>query len=79
MQITCLVKRWEHHTASGGYDRLAQGVDATIIKRQRVHGLGGKIAQKIWRRCTATDAYLMDYQFGDWLAEIRALAITTLT
>jgi glycosyltransferase involved in cell wall biosynthesis len=78
MQVTCLVKRWEHHTASGGYDRLALAVDATIIERQRVHGLGAKIAQKIWRRCTATDAYLVDYQFGDWLAEIRALAMATL-
>jgi glycosyltransferase involved in cell wall biosynthesis len=79
MRVTCLVKRWEHHTASGGYDRLASEVHANIIKREGVNGLSAKVARKIWWKYTATGAYLMDYQFGDWLAEIRALAMATLS
>jgi glycosyltransferase involved in cell wall biosynthesis len=78
MRVTCLVKRWEHHTASGGYDRLASAVEATIIKRHAIDGLGARIARKIWQRGNATDAYLMDYQFGDWLAELRALGAAAL-
>ena len=33
MDIVCLAKRWQHHTASGGYDRLAQEVGAMIVQR----------------------------------------------
>jgi glycosyltransferase involved in cell wall biosynthesis len=78
MRVTCLVKRWEHHTASGGYDRLASAVQAKIIKRQSVNGLGARMARKIWQRGNATDAYLLDYQFGDWLAELRAFGTAVL-
>jgi hypothetical protein len=53
-------------------------VVAAPLKRERVEGMGAKLAQKVWRRCTGTDAYLMDYQFGDCLAEMRALVGATL-
>jgi len=79
MKVTCLVKRWEHHTASGGYDRLASAVDATIIKRGVTNGLGAKIARKMWQRRNATEAYLLDYQFGDWLAEMKVLTTAVLS
>jgi glycosyltransferase involved in cell wall biosynthesis len=74
LQVTCLVKRWPHHTASGGYDRLAAAVSANVVERHRVIGLPGKIAQKIWVRQTGTHRYLLDYQFGDLLAELRILS-----
>ena len=78
MQVTCLVKRWSHHTISGGYDRLGSAVGAHIIKRELTIGKLGRIAQKIWRRRTSTGSYLIDYQFGDWLAEIGILSTNLL-
>jgi glycosyltransferase involved in cell wall biosynthesis len=78
MQITCLVKHWHHHTASGGYDQLGRAVRANVIDRQAFDGILGRVAQKIWRRQAKTDPYLLDYQFGDWLAEMRVLGIGLL-
>jgi glycosyltransferase involved in cell wall biosynthesis len=79
MQATCLVKRWDHHTASGGYDRLATELGAKVIIRRRVTGIIPQIAQKVWRNRTESGRYLFDYQFGDWLAEIAAIATCLLT
>ena len=33
MHVSCLAKRWHHHTASGGYDRLAPETGATVFER----------------------------------------------
>jgi hypothetical protein len=38
VQVTCLAKRWSHHTTSGGYDRLAIAVGANIVKRESPKG-----------------------------------------
>jgi glycosyltransferase involved in cell wall biosynthesis len=73
MRVTCLTKRWDHHTESGGYDRLATAVGANVVRREVVGQLGLKIARKLWLRRTRTGAYLLDYQFGDFLAELKAL------
>ena len=74
MRITCLLKRWDHHTASGGYDQLAEMVGAKIVQRIRRDGLGFRIAQKIWVKQNKAHEYLLDYRFGDWLAEVKFLA-----
>ena len=74
MRITCLVKRWDHHTASGGYDRLASAIGAKEVRRSIKNGIASRVAKKIWYQGTKTRAYLLDYQFGDWLAEQRLLA-----
>jgi glycosyltransferase involved in cell wall biosynthesis len=74
MQTTCLLKRWDHHTASGGYDRLATEVGANVIARKKIAGIVPLVAQKLWRDRTQTGSYLFDYQFGDLAAEIGALA-----
>jgi glycosyltransferase involved in cell wall biosynthesis len=77
MKITCLVKHWGHHTPSGGYDKLAGAVRANIVKRKDISGLLPRIANKLWRRTHSKTAdYLCDYQFGDWLAELNALALS---
>jgi glycosyltransferase involved in cell wall biosynthesis len=76
--VTCLVKRWSHHTASGGYDRLAAAVGANIVARKPVTGIFGLAARKLWWDMTPTRDYLIDYQFGDWLAEMQALATGSL-
>jgi glycosyltransferase involved in cell wall biosynthesis len=79
MKVTCLVKRWGHHTASGGYDHLAAAVGAKVVKRQTVASFPARIAQKVWLRSTSTHDYLLDYQFGDWLAEFRVLASSLMS
>jgi glycosyltransferase involved in cell wall biosynthesis len=79
MRVTCLTKRWDHHTQSGGYDRLAAAVGADVVKREAVDGLGLKVARKLWMRRTKTGAYLLDYQFGDFLAELKVLTSSFFT
>jgi glycosyltransferase involved in cell wall biosynthesis len=78
MGITCLVKHWHHHTPSGGYDRLADALDATIVRRPALGGVPATLATKIWRRLAKPSAHLLDYQLGDWLAEIRIIATNQL-
>lgn len=73
MRATCVVKRWSHHTTSGGYDRLAEALGARIIERKQVSGIAGRLARRIWWRHTSTREYLIDYQFGDLLAEFQAI------
>ena len=76
MRVICLVKRWNHHTASGGYDRLASAVSATVIARKQIPGIWGKLANKIWWRLAKKPYLSADYQIGDWLAELHALVIS---
>jgi glycosyltransferase involved in cell wall biosynthesis len=73
MHTLCLVKRWEHHTASGGYDHLARTLGADEVARGNLRGLTARMARKIWQRRTQTGKYLVDYRFEDWLAEQKVL------
>jgi glycosyltransferase involved in cell wall biosynthesis len=78
MRVTCLIKRWQHHTTSGGYDHLASAVGATAIKRHEFSkNISRKVSRKIWNRWSNTGAYLEHYQFEDWFAE-QQLLITCL-
>lgn len=73
IEVRCLVKRWKHHTASGGYDRLTQAVGARPVTR--VATLGDGLIGAAWRRrVKRIRPYLTDYQIGDYLAELGALA-----
>ena len=58
MRVTCVVKRYQHHTASGGYDRLAAALGANVIVRKQIPGLFGKAANKVWRHLTPRKDYL---------------------
>ena len=79
MRVTCVVKRYEHHSVSGGYDRLATVVGANIIEPKQIRGLYGRAANKIWQYLTAKDDSTdYDYRFGDWLAELQALATSVV-
>jgi glycosyltransferase involved in cell wall biosynthesis len=73
MRVICLVKRFDHHTASGGYDRLAAAVSAKIIRRKHIPGILGKVANKMWQHLSPKKDYYTDYKIGDWLAELHAL------
>jgi glycosyltransferase involved in cell wall biosynthesis len=73
MRVTCLVKRWQHHTSSGGYDHLANAVGATIVKRHELSKDMSRVSRKIWNRLSNTGDYLEYYQFEDWFAEQQLL------
>jgi glycosyltransferase involved in cell wall biosynthesis len=74
VRVTCLVKRHDHHTASGGYDRLAAAVGAQVIMSKQIPGLLGKAANRIWQQRNQKKGYYFGYQVGDWLSELQALA-----
>jgi len=74
VRVTCLVKRYDHHTASGGYDRLAAAVGAQVIMSKQIPGLFGRAADRIWRHLKPTKGCFPIYQVGDWLSELQALA-----
>lgn len=70
MRVTCLIKRWQHHTISGGYDHLASAVGAKVIKRHEFRKvILREMSKKTWNRWSNTGAYLEHYQFEDWFAE----------
>jgi glycosyltransferase involved in cell wall biosynthesis len=73
MRITYLVKRWEHHTASGGYTPIARTVGGKIVSRSKAIGFMHRIGQSAWRRISKPRPYLLDYTYGDWVAEWRVL------
>jgi glycosyltransferase involved in cell wall biosynthesis len=74
MRITCLVKRWDHHTESGGYDRLASAVGAKAIRQKRLTGNKARVVRRLWNSLANTNAYLLDYRLEDRLAEQQLLA-----
>src|SRR5271170_2115876 len=67
MRVTCLTKRWGHHTPSGGYDRLAQEIGGPVVRR--ISHPGDVWVNRFWVRVTPLRYYLSDYRYGDWLAE----------
>jgi glycosyltransferase involved in cell wall biosynthesis len=69
MQSVYLVKRWSHHTASGGYDRLARIIGGRSVGRSGKGNLAKRLAYKVWYKITPPKTYLMDYEFQDWWAE----------
>ena len=78
MRVLCLVKRWYHHTASGGYDRLAREVRATVVQRTRSSGSLNRAWRRLWYMMSRTKLYLSDYTYDDLLAERRLLASSRL-
>lgn len=72
--MTCLVKRWEHHTPSGGYDRLAQAVGCRIIGRAAPGGFPSRIVNLLVPFLVRPDPSLLDYRREDWLAEWKLIA-----
>jgi glycosyltransferase involved in cell wall biosynthesis len=74
-RVTCVAKRYGHHTESGGYDRLAAAVGADVIVGKQIPGLLGKVSNKAWWYLTPRKNHFSDYQVGDWLAEVQALTV----
>lgn len=74
MRIVCLSKRWPHHTASGGYDRLAREIGATVVQRRGRAGLLDRAWRKLGRTIFGENLHLLEYSYEDLVAELRLLA-----
>jgi glycosyltransferase involved in cell wall biosynthesis len=79
LRVLCVAKRWEHHTASGGYDQLARAVGAEVIRRPfRRRNILNRIKGRVWRQFSHPIPYLLDYHYEDWLVERRVLRSSRL-
>jgi glycosyltransferase involved in cell wall biosynthesis len=78
MHVTYLVKRWEHHTVSGGYDRLAKDVGARVFDRPTVKGVLNRIGRIVWGIASKPVPFFSGYKYEDWLAEWQTLISTWL-
>jgi glycosyltransferase involved in cell wall biosynthesis len=72
LRVMCLVKRWENHTTSGGYDQLAKAVGGEVVLRRTGRGIFRRVRARLWRQFFPK-MYLLDYRFDDWLAEMCVL------
>jgi glycosyltransferase involved in cell wall biosynthesis len=67
-------KHWEHHTASGGYVQLEGYVGTEVVHRRRDgRSILWRIPRRLWRLCSYSRPYLIDYGYEDWLAEMYVL------
>jgi glycosyltransferase involved in cell wall biosynthesis len=73
LRVVCVTKRWEHHTASGGYDQLARAVGAEVVRRRTDRTIPRRVAARLWRQLSHPKPYLVDYWYEDWLAERSVL------
>jgi glycosyltransferase involved in cell wall biosynthesis len=76
MHVVCLAKRYKHHTASGGYDRLAQEVSATVVQRTEGPRWVSKVLWRLSHMRPGNDLYLLGYSYEDFIAELKLLAGT---
>ena len=74
MRPLFLVKRWEHHSPAGGYDQLAARYPGAVsIRRGAVDSAAAKLGRRVWYSTFKGWHAVVDYQYGDYLAERRAL------
>jgi glycosyltransferase involved in cell wall biosynthesis len=73
LRVMCIAKRWEHHSASGGYDQLAGAVGAEVLRRNNRRSIRHRLEGRMWRLFSHSKPYLRDYWYEDWLAEVRVL------
>ena len=78
MHIVCLAKRYQHHTASGGYDRLAREVAATVVRRTEGPRWLRNVFWRLSHMSSGNHLYLLDYSYEDLIAELRLLARSRL-
>jgi glycosyltransferase involved in cell wall biosynthesis len=71
--VILLSKRWQHHTSSGGYDRLADFLSHPVIQRKPLTRLG-RLERRVAGRWWAPPPMLVDYGYADVAAERRAFA-----
>ena len=73
MRVTYLVKRWNHHTPAGGYDKLAYCDSDAVIERPALSRVARRAALSLLMDGIKTQNYLIDYRPEDVLAEWHTL------
>jgi glycosyltransferase involved in cell wall biosynthesis len=73
LRVLYAVKRWNHHTASGGYDALVRALDSEVVRRRTDKSFLRRAVGFAWRKLTPSRPYLLDYRFEDWLSELYIL------
>jgi glycosyltransferase involved in cell wall biosynthesis len=73
LRVMCVLKRWEHVAASGGYDQIARAVGAEVVRRSTSRSLLHRVQGRLWRQFSRPKPYLLDYRYEDWLAEAYVL------
>src|SRR5690625_7160590 len=70
-----LVKRWDHHTASGGYSRLEEEIgQGKIIKPGRSPRLlSERNSRRVLYKLLPSARFINRYTFSDMLAELKVL------
>ena len=74
MRVLCLSKKWNHHTASGGYDRLVAEVGADEVRRRPLPKIPSRLLKIALKVFGLYPPYLLDYRFEDLRAEKELLA-----
>ncbi len=74
IRVITLTKRWVHHIASGGYDRLADWLGKETVPRPPLSRWPwSRLARSRWRKKTQVPKYLLDYEYEDLRAERKLL------
>lgn len=72
-RVVSPTKRWDHHTRSGGYDRLPGALGAVELPRRPRSGFPAAVLRAWDKRWSGPRSLLLDYQPGDWCNELRIL------
>lgn len=73
--IITLSKRWEHHTKSGGYDRLKEDVSSLDIspKNKAKYVFSALTRRRVLNKLMPATRYVNGYQLKDLIAELRCI------
>ena len=69
MKVLCLSKRFSHHTTSGGYDRLAEYLGASVVARPEFTSFPLRALEKLWSYWNETSLIHPHYRMEDRIAE----------
>lgn len=78
LKTLSFVKRWHHHTQSGGYDRLAKYTDTAIFQTKEIPFIKAKergFSKKFLQWLIPSSRYSNHYHFKDALAERKLMKL----
>lgn len=75
MNVLCLTKRWQHHSPSSGYDRLAEFIATRCISRGPQPGLAFRAWHALPFLARAPYRHVVEYCMRDLAVECQALSL----